>query len=85
MSKDSVNLGSHRELTLKNEKSSLRVLQDQGYCIDVRNGGTHLIVATRFDFWPGTGKYMDRLSGTQGRGVFNLLQELTKLVEVNKL
>lgn len=36
----------------------------------------HKRINERFDFWPGTGKYLDRVTGKYRRGVFNLIREL---------
>ena len=51
----------------------------------LQNGGilagyteAHLRVNNRFDFWPGTGKYLDRETNKYGRGVFNLIKELDR-------
>jgi len=44
-----------------------------------KNNGAHLIVGTPpnvVDFWPGTGKYIFRERDIEGRGVFNLFQDL---------
>ena len=38
----------------------------------------HLRVNERFDFWPGTGKFLDRVTGRYYRGVFNLIKSLEK-------
>ena len=38
----------------------------------------HLRINERFDFWPGTGKYLDRVTNEYRRGVFNLIKDLEK-------
>jgi len=61
----------------ENRESSRRILEDRGIDYDSKNGGAHLIIfypGGRVDFWPGTGKYIDDVSGKSGRGVFNLVK-----------
>jgi hypothetical protein len=51
-------------------------LRERGYQFEEKNGAAHLIVRTELgvvDFWPGTGKFVFRQGGYQGRGVFNLM------------
>lgn len=41
-----------------------------------KNNGAHLVVEGNegyIDFWPGTGRWIDRASGTKGFGVRNLV------------
>lgn len=62
-----------------NRDSSAQVLSDHGVSFESKNMGAHLIVSCDgkvADFWPGTGKYIPRGFGRQGRGVFNLLKLL---------
>ena len=51
----------------------------------MKNGGAHLIVNPSgwgeifdppygIDYWPGTGKWIDRKSGRDGRGIKSLLE-----------
>ena len=42
----------------------------------VKNEGAHLIVLDRWDYWPGTGLWIDRQTKRQGRGVHSLLVAL---------
>ena len=44
----------------------------------MRFSESHLRINERFDFWPGTGKYQDRVTSQYRRGVFNLIKELDK-------
>ncbi len=37
---------------------------------------SHLRICERFDFWPGTGKWLDRVTGKYDRGVYKLLARL---------
>lgn len=47
----------------------------------VKNNGNHLIVEGRMSFidvWPTTGKWIDRVSGTQGFGLRELVAFITR-------
>lgn len=44
----------------------------------------HLRVNSRFDFWAGTGKYLDRTTGVYYRGVFNLIKALDRWTKSTK-
>lgn len=60
-----------------NRENSNRLLRENGYQFEEKNGAAHLIVQTMrgiVDFWPGTGKFIFRESRFEGRGVFNLMQ-----------
>ncbi|MBN3777409.1 hypothetical protein G3O06_07570 [Burkholderia sp. Ac-20345] len=64
----------------RNREQSNRLLRENGYDFDVRNGAAHLIVRTArgiVDFWPGTGKWITRfpVAGAKvaDRGVKNLI------------
>lgn len=59
-----------------NRENSARLLHQAGVRFDMKNDGAHLIVRSNpiVDFWPGTGKYIQRGTNKQGRGVFNLLK-----------
>lgn len=56
-----------------NRESSAKLLQDAGIPFERKNGGAHLIVAGRYDFWPGTGVWIVREDGTKSRGVRKLI------------
>lgn len=61
-----------------NRDNSAEILERAGVTFGKRNGGAHLIVmheGKTVDFWPGTGKWLDR-DGPGGRGVFKLLKHL---------
>lgn len=51
----------------------------------LNEGNWHTLVAERIDYWPSTGKWRERQTGRQGRGVHNLvrfyLNGLTKIGE----
>lgn len=67
-----------QEKRADNRESSRQLLLDAGIPFQERNGGAHLIVAERFDFWPGTGKWIERGTKTYRRGVFNLIKAAKK-------
>jgi hypothetical protein len=65
-----------RERRAANRERSTALLRAHDVGFQARNGGAHLIVRGRFDFWPGTGLWRDRESREMGRGVFALLRAL---------
>jgi hypothetical protein len=71
-----------QEKRANNRQSSAEILKNKGVEFESKNLGAHLIVTGKkglIDFWPGTGKFIPRNGGRNGRGVFNLL----KLCQVN--
>jgi hypothetical protein len=54
---------------------SLKLLRDRDIPFVVKNGGAHIIVNGRIDFWPGTGLWIER-GGPRGRGVKDLLRHI---------
>jgi hypothetical protein len=52
--------------------------KEHGWVVENFND-VHFRINTRFDFWPGTGKYLDRVMGKYRRGVFNLIRELESI------
>lgn len=69
-----------QEKRASNRDASATILINRGIPFESKNGGAHLIIklddGTAIDFWPGTGKFIFRGSGTKGYGVFNLLANL---------
>jgi hypothetical protein len=62
----------------RNREASARLLREAGIGFEERNGGAHLIVAGRYDFWPGTGLWMARGEKTKRRGVKELIARITR-------
>jgi len=58
-----------------NKDQSTRQLVASGLSFESKNNGVHLIVRSRWDFWPSTGLYVDRKTGKRRRGVRNLLRD----------
>lgn len=72
-----------QEKRAKNREDSTAMLTERGIFFTAHNDGAHLIVADRWDFWPGTGKFKERRgrpgkSLRTGRGVRNLLEHIEK-------
>lgn len=69
-----------RDRRAGNRESSAALLREKGVAFQERNSGAHLIIehgGKAVDFWPGTGKWVDRNDRTiKRRGVFNLLKYL---------
>ncbi len=61
-----------------NRTNSRKLLADAGVSFTAHNDGAHLIVERRWDFWPGTGKWIDRRGGKYRRGVFPLLAAIQR-------
>ena len=62
-----------------NRKWSSESLAKQGVPFVSKNGGAHLVVREHINFWPGTGKWGDRDTPTNGRGLKSLLDFLRTL------
>lgn len=60
----------------KHRQNSTAILKAKGIPFESKNGGAHLIVDGRIDYWPGTGKYTVRKTQHSGRGIFNLLKTI---------
>ncbi len=63
-----------------NRQGSAEILTARGIEFESKNGGAHLIVRHNgkvADCWPGTGRWIFRGGAPSGRGVMNLLRELT--------
>ncbi len=67
-------LGEKKE---QNRIRSTDLLEEHKVPFKSLNGGNHLEVtgqAHTFDFWPTTGKFINRDTNTSGRGIFKLLK-----------
>lgn len=71
-------LKERQEKRARNRDASARLLQEAGIPFESRNDGTHLIVAGRYDFWPGTGLWMARGEKTKRRGVHALIERIRR-------
>lgn len=59
----------------QNREASMQLLRSRNVAFTEHNGGSHLIVEGAWDFYPGTGLYVQRgRERRSGRGVFGLLQ-----------
>lgn len=62
-----------------NRDNSAALLTAKNIPFVSHNNGAHLIVASKigvFDFWPGTGRWISRNTGSKGFGVKNLLAHI---------
>jgi hypothetical protein len=60
-----------------NRERGAGLLQSEGIGFEIKNDGAHLIIkhgGRVVDFWPGTGKWIDRAKPRHRRGVFDLLE-----------
>lgn len=67
-----------QEKRANNRDGSKKILEGAGINFESKNFGAHLIVENIIDFWPGTGKFIDRRNKFKGRGVRNLLKQLKR-------
>lgn len=71
-----------QEKRAQNRQSSAAILAERGVAFEEKNNGAHLIVkhaGKTIDFWPGTGKWIDRAFAQhtgKGRGVHGMLRYL---------
>ena len=65
----------HQKRRAHNRNDGRAALDAAGIRYQVRNDGAHLIVESRVDFWPGTGRWRFR-TGEKGWGVQPLLHAL---------
>lgn len=60
----------------KNLFRSTEIVKESGVKFEVKNGGYHLVVDDRYDFYPSTGMFIERKTRKTGRGVFKLLEKM---------
>lgn len=65
-----------QEKRASNRYHSAAMLTRAGIAFESKNGGAHLIVEGRYDFWPGTGLWMARGDRAKRYGVKNLIRRL---------
>ena len=63
----------------KNRDSSLQILEKKGIKYQTLNADVGHYRIGIFDFWPTTGKFINRRSGKSGRGVFHLITQVEKI------
>jgi hypothetical protein len=62
-----------------NKESSTAILDSEGITYTSHNYGVHLVVTHNnktVDYWPSTGKFINRHTGWKGRGIKKLLGHL---------
>ena len=62
----------------KNLKNAIAKLDKESIPYEVKGNGIHFVVDGRFDYWPTTGKYINRKTKKSGRGIFNLLKQVKR-------
>lgn len=63
-----------------NRESSPAMLAAAGVAFESKNGGAHLVVTglgKTVDFWPGTGRWIERKTNAKGFGVRKPIKALT--------
>lgn len=69
-----------------NRDNSAKLLEAAGIPFESKNGGVHLVVAGKYDFWPGTGLWIPRgTGGGKHRGIRSLIACVSKRVHEGKL
>jgi hypothetical protein len=69
-----LNREESRRRRAEHRDNATKILSSRNVPHVVKNEGAHLIVCDRWDFWPGTGLFIDRKNKKKGRGIFNLLK-----------
>jgi hypothetical protein len=62
-----------QEKRASNRESGARILTEAGIPYESKNGGAHLVVGERYDYWPGTGLWIHRETRHKGRGIRGLI------------
>ena len=70
-----------QEQRAENRVSGRQAILDAGYNVEFRNFGTNLIVEKRVDFWPGTGRWIERETKRRGFGAESLIEWLRNRAE----
>jgi hypothetical protein len=67
------------EKKASNKVDSTSILDREGIVYESHNHGVHLVVKHNgkvVDYWPSTGKFINRTTGWKGRGVRKLINHL---------
>lgn len=65
----------NQEKRAANRQRSAEMLTAAGIEFESKNDGAHLIVGD-YDFWPGTGLFVNRKTGEKKRGVGELIRRI---------
>lgn len=60
----------------KNLQNGTAILDREGIPYEVKNKGIHYVVDGNVDYWPTTGKFIDRTDKKHRRGIFNLVNHI---------
>lgn len=63
-----------KEIRDKNRKNAALLLNAENIAFQSKNHGAHLIIANRWDLWPGTGKWRDRKVNKYSHGLTSLIK-----------
>lgn len=66
----------NKKKKIDNHEKSIRILMLNNIQFETLSD-THLRIG-KFDFWPSTGKFWNRNKNHYGRGIFNLIKQLTQ-------
>ncbi len=66
----------------RNRDMAQAELRRRGIPFTVHNDGAHLVVAERYDFWPGTGLWRARGDRTATRGIRKLIRRIQETAHV---
>lgn len=75
-----------RDKRASNRENSPQLLKSKGIPHSVHNDGAHIKIPAgsgHIDFWPGTGLWIDRVSGKTDRGVFKLVAYYDRIIGVS--
>lgn len=72
-----------RDVTKNEKRARLKASTDElvrlGIDFVSKNDGVHLIISNRWDFWPSTGKWFDRVRMKRGHNLETLLTSINAL------
>ena len=64
-----------------NKANGTEKIKRSGYSFVTHNDGLHIVIENRVDYWPSTGKFIDRQTKRKGRGILPLLKYLYGIIK----
>jgi hypothetical protein len=61
------------ERNARRREEAPAALIEAGIAFVAHNGGAHIVIGQRFDFWPGTLRWADRVTKRTGHGTASLI------------
>lgn len=70
-----------KQKSIKNRSLAQEILESAGINFEIKNNGLHYIITTDtdiIDFWPGTEKFIPRITKQSGKGIYTLIKYIKK-------